>query len=161
MFAASRAFSATLLQRTSHFDTGEKLKRIVQAALTAAFVVSVSAFGIVTPASAAPCENDNYWCSGQKTVIQYPSAWLDLQTYWGADNHEHARGHGKIPENRWLYLDVIYPDGSYHGWVNQVKGAGTAWYSGEVYTGYQYDGPGYQVRACTDTAGVFTCTGWH
>ena len=22
-------------------------------------------------------------------------------------------------------------------------------------------GPGYQVRACTDTANVFTCTGWH
>ena len=137
------------------------MKNFIIRSLVAALTMGALALSTATPASAAPCEGDDYWCSGKVTVRQFPKAWLNLQTYWGADNHEHARGHGKIPENRWLYLDVVYPDGSYHGWVNQVRGRGTAWYSGEVYTKYQYDGPGYRVRTCTDTAGVFTCTGWH
>jgi hypothetical protein len=137
------------------------VKKIITKVLVTAFAVGGLVFSTTTPASADPCVGDPYWCSGKLPVKQFPAAWISLETFLGSGHHEYARGHAKIPENRWLYLDIKELGGKYRGWVNKVKGNGTRWPSNDVVTEGVFDGRGYQVRACTDTANVFTCTGWH
>ncbi|MFI9379601.1 hypothetical protein [Kutzneria sp. NPDC052558] len=138
------------------------MRKLISRVLIVAAAVGGVAVTTALPASATPCGADHlYYCSGKLPVRQFPAAWISLETVLGSDHHESARGRGHIPENRWLYLDITDPDGTYHGWVNRVKGNGTGSFEFDVVTKYVFDGPGYKVRACTDTAGVFTCTGWH
>jgi hypothetical protein len=147
----------------SHVTTDERVR--MRKLITGALVTVVAASGLAVttalPAVASPCSGNPYWCSGITRVRKFPKAWISMETRLGSDHHEYAYGRGHIPENRWLYLDAKGPDGVHHGWVKKVKGRGTGRFSREVTTASVFDGQGYKVRACTDTAGVYTCTGWH
>ncbi|MGQ4517368.1 hypothetical protein [Streptomyces sp. DW26H14] len=138
-------------------------KTIIGALLAVAAVLPAAVPAAATSGSCPRSE----WQHGDRLCTQAGNRWVLVQLHvQRRDGHDHARGDAMIPERGSVWLDVDHSGHTSRTHALTVRPGSTAAHGGssrqQTTGGWQYDGPGYRVRACASYPGHGTvCTAWH